>query len=220
MEGINELYKQGFFKRLGVSNFSPSLVQKTHDICKAKGYPVPQVFQGNYSPVARRQEKELFPTLRKLSMVSAATSTWATPHTDSMQAFYAYSPLAGGFLTKTKQDVLDGKGRFDTSTFIGKMYGTLYNRPALMDALASWEAIAKEEGVSRAQLAYRWVKWNSPLKAEYGDALIVGASSVEQVKQTLVGMEEGPLSDKAVKKIDELWETIKHEAPLDNTEGF
>jgi aflatoxin B1 aldehyde reductase len=46
--------------------------------------------------VARKQEEVLFPTLRKLGI-----------------AFYAYSPIAGGFLTKTKKDIEDGKGYVD-----------------------------------------------------------------------------------------------------------
>lgn len=70
--------------------------------------------------------------------------------------------------------------------------------------------------IIRADLAYRWVRYNSPLKPEHGDALIVGASSIEQLKETLNSIGSGPLSDKAVKRIDELWDLIAHEAPLDN----
>lgn len=61
-------------------------------------------------------------------------------------SFYAYSPLAGGFLTKTKQQVLDGAGRFDKNTSIGQMYGGMYGKPSYLEALSEWEAIAKEEG--------------------------------------------------------------------------
>lgn len=170
--------------------------------------------RGNYSAVARKQEELLFPTLRKLGI-----------------SFYAYSPIAGGFLTKTKQDVLDGKGRFDKSTPIGVIsvplcrsarqansyrYNVLYSKPAYLEALAQWESIAKDEGISRAELAYRWVKYNSPLSTEHGDAIIIGASSAKQLKETLETINKGSLSDSAVKRIDEVWETIKHEAPLDN----
>ncbi|KAK5127092.1 hypothetical protein LTR85_008452 [Meristemomyces frigidus] len=199
LEGVQEVYKSGFFKRFGLSNFKAEDVQKVYDICKEKGYPLPSVYQGNYSAVARKQEELLFPTLRKLGM-----------------SFYAYSPIAGGFLTKTKQDVLDGKGRFDTSTPIGQMYAGMYSKPAYLDALVQWEQIAKDEGTSRADLAYRWVKYNSPLKPELGDAIIIGASSHKQLKETLDSINKGPLSDKAVKAIDGVWETISHEAPLDN----
>lgn len=199
LRGINDVYKTGFFKRFGLSNYKAEDVQKVYDICKEKGYPLPVVYQGNYSAVARKQETLLFPTLRKLGM-----------------SFYAYSPIAGGFLVKTKQQVLDGAGRFDKNTPIGQMYTEMYAKPAYLSALEQWESIAKDEKCSRADLAYRWVKYNSPLDQEHGDAIIIGASKIEQLKETLKSINAGPLSESAVKRIDEVWETIKHEAPLDN----
>lgn len=79
-------------------------------------------------------------------------------------SFYAYSPIAGGFLTKSKEDIESGKGRFDTSSPIGQMYKGMYGKASLLEALGQWESIAKDEGISRAELAYRWVAYNSPLK--------------------------------------------------------
>lgn len=68
------------------------------------------------------------------------------------------------------------------------MYGS---KPAYLEALGEWEAIAKDVGCSRADLAYRWVTYNSPLKPEFGDAIIVGASRLEQFEQTLEGLKVG-----------------------------
>lgn len=102
---------------------------------------------------------------------------------------------------------------------IGKMYSGMYKRPSYIEALKEWERIAKETGCSRAELGYRWVKYNSPLQEKYGDGIIVGASSLQQLEQTLKGLEAGPLPDSAVKGIDEVWEKIKDEAPLDNFNG-
>ncbi|CAD0091772.1 unnamed protein product [Aureobasidium vineae] len=198
LQAINELHKAGIFKRFGLSNFVASDVQAVYDHCEKNGFIKPSVYQGNYSPVARRQDTELLPTLRKLGI-----------------SFYAYSPLAGGFLTKTKQDVLDGKGRF-AKEGIGAIYNNMYARPELLESLTEWEKIASEAGVSRAELAYRWVKFNSALKPEHGDGVIVGSSSLKQLEQTLDGLDRGPLPDEVVEKIDAMWETIKHVAPLDN----
>lgn len=58
---------------------------------------------------------------------------------------------------------------------IGKVYNYIYSRPSLLEALSEWEAIAKEAGVSKAVLAYRWVMYNSMLSAECGDGIIVRA---------------------------------------------
>ncbi|KAK7897671.1 hypothetical protein LTR67_004301 [Exophiala xenobiotica] len=196
--GVNEAHKLGLFKRFGLSNYSAEDVQAVYDTCKKNGYVLPTVYQGNYSPVARLQETKLFPTIRKLNM-----------------AFYAYSPLAGGFLTKTAQQVREGAGRFSEEA-LGGMYRQMYMKDSYLNALEQWEQVAKEEGCSRAELAYRWVTYHSPLKKSYGDGIIVGASTKEQLEQTLAGIEKGKLSDKACKGIDEIWDTIKHEAPYDN----
>ena len=49
----------------------------------------------------------------------------------------------------------------------------MYAKPAYLEALSEWEAIAKDiAGCSKADLAYRWVTYSSPLKSEYGDGII------------------------------------------------
>lgn len=47
LEGVNEVYQTGFFKRFGLSNFKAEDVRKVYEISKAKGYPLPEVYQGN-----------------------------------------------------------------------------------------------------------------------------------------------------------------------------
>lgn len=160
-----------------------------------------QVYQGNYSAVARKQETLLFPTLRKLGM-----------------SFYAYSPIAGGFLTKTRSQITEGvdAGRFTDAHPVGKMYLALYNKPSYLQALDIWQEAANEINVSKAELAYRWVTFNSPLSSKHGDAIIFGCTKYEQIPQTLGWLKAGPLPDKTVQKIDELWKTIEKDAPLDN----
>jgi aflatoxin B1 aldehyde reductase len=172
-----------------------------YDICKDKGYVVPSVYQGNYNPVARKAETLLFPTLRKLGF-----------------AFYAYSPIAGGFLTKTRKQIEDGVGRFSAEA-IGGLYRRLYNRPSFLDALAEWNAVAEEEGVSTAELAYRWVGYNSALKEELGDVVIFGASKIKQVEETTAWLAKGGLSEKAVQRIEAIWKSVEKEAPVDNFQG-
>ena len=170
-----------------------------YDLCKTNGYPLPTVYQGNYSAVARVPEKDLFPTLRKLDF-----------------AFYAYSPLAGGLLTKTAQEVKDGAGRFGEA--LGGMYRSLYHKPKYMEALGEWEKAAQEEGIGRAELGFRWVAWHSQIDTtgKYGDGLVIGASRPEQLDTTIEYVRKGPLSDAAVKRIDHIWELVKDEAPVDN----
>jgi aryl-alcohol dehydrogenase-like predicted oxidoreductase len=204
LAAVNELYKAGKFKRFGISNFRADEVEKVIRIGKQNNYILPSVYQGNYSAVARLTEKELFPTLRKYNI-----------------AFYAYSPIAGGFLTKSPKQLMDGgQGRWDPSNFLGQLYGTLYKKPAMLKALEMWGEIAKDLGISKAELAYRWVAFNSHIEGELGDAIIIGARTIEQLKETLAGLRNGPLSEDAVGKIDELWKTIEHVSPLDNYNNY
>jgi aflatoxin B1 aldehyde reductase len=70
LKGVDEVYKEGWFRRFGLSNFLADDVQKIYDICEREGYPLPSVYQGDYSAIARKQEELLLPTLRKLGIVS------------------------------------------------------------------------------------------------------------------------------------------------------
>ena len=66
-----------------------------------------------------------------------------------------------------------GQGRWDPTSFLGKLYNEKYTKPSLLEALSEWDAIANEARVSKAALAYRWVMYNSKLSAEHGDGIIV-----------------------------------------------
>ncbi|KAK6498826.1 hypothetical protein TWF481_011399 [Arthrobotrys musiformis] len=199
LEGIQKLYETGAFKRFGLSNYLPEDIQKVHDIASSKGWIKPTVFQGNYNPFARSPESTTFPLLRKLGI-----------------SFYAYSPLAGGLLAKTKEQLATAAGRWTPGTPLGDIYRSLYDKEELRTALDDWEGIAKKEGISLAELGYRWVRYHSSLESQYGDAVIFGAYDEARIKQTVGWLNNGPLSEEAVKGIDAIWEKIKDVAPVDN----
>ncbi|KAI9825299.1 MAG: hypothetical protein M1832_001333 [Thelocarpon impressellum] len=203
LEAIQELYLAGRFKRFGLSNFKAEDVRKIHGLAASRGYVLPSVYQGNYNPVGRHCETALFPLLRELKI-----------------SFYAYSPLAGGFLVKSAEAVSAAdSGRWDAKTQLGGLYQRLYNKPSLLVALAEWDAISRESGVAKAALAYRWVAHHSALEGAFGDGLIVGASRPAQLEETLASLAAGPLEAGVVARIDRVWEGVKDEAPLDNFNG-
>ena len=96
------------------------------------------------------------------------------------------------------------------------MYHKLYNRPSLIQALAEWEHIAQDAAVPKAALAYRWMAYHSTLKSKFGDGTVVGASRISQLEQTLGALEDGPLDEKTVMRIEHIWAMVKDEAPIDN----
>lgn len=94
LKAVDELYKEGKFKRFGISNyysyvplfpvpsarFSRSYsweVAELVAICKHNGYILPTAYQGIYNAVHRAVEPELFPCLRKFGI-----------------SFYEYNPRA------------------------------------------------------------------------------------------------------------------------------
>lgn len=169
-------------------------------ISKEKNWIAPSVYQGNYSAVARRAESELLPVLRKHGI-----------------QFYAYSPIAGGFLTKSVEQLTKGAGgRWDPSSSIGGLYHELYHKPKMLEGLKLWEEISVQTGIPKVELAYRWVIYNSALRGEYGDRVIFGARNVEQLRETLGLAKRGPLSADVLQRVEEVWRIVEAEAPLDN----
>lgn len=61
-------FKQGKFKKLGVSNFSVEMIEEWMGIAEEKGFVKPSVFQGQYNLSVRDYEERLFPVLRKFDM--------------------------------------------------------------------------------------------------------------------------------------------------------
>lgn len=201
LSAIDALHKKGAFRRFGLSNFTAAQVEQIHSIASSKGYVLPSVYQGNYSPVARHLEDNLFPTLKKLGI-----------------KFYAYSPLAGGFLTKTAADLDAGKGRFNEKA-VGGLYSKLYDNAPMRAALLKWNEIAEKEGVSKAELAYRWVAYHSAIAGDEANGVIFGASSLAQVEGTAGALKKGKLSVEAARGIEGIWGDVRDVAPVDNWQG-
>ncbi len=65
---MDELYRQGFFKEFGISNFPAWQVMQIWMKCKARGFCLPSVYQGVYNPIARQVEAEILPCCRMLGM--------------------------------------------------------------------------------------------------------------------------------------------------------
>lgn len=151
LEAIREVYAAGKFKRFGVSNFLPDDVQKIYDIQASHKSVLPTVFQGNYNAVSRHIESNLFPLLRKLGI-----------------SFYAYSPIAGGFLVKDPvklraNENLGARFGSEANTPVGEMYQSMYSKESIIKALEEWVEIAKSAGISQAALSYRWIAFHSAL---------------------------------------------------------
>ncbi|EPS99222.1 hypothetical protein FOMPIDRAFT_1030941 [Fomitopsis schrenkii] len=191
LKAVNDLYKEGKFRRFGSSNYMAWEVAEIVGICKANGYIQPTVYQGIYNAVHRKVEPELFPCLRKFGI-----------------SFYEFNPLGGGFFagrySSSDQQVEPGS-RFDPSRVQGKLP---YWHEPYFKALASIQKVAEQHKLTMAEIALRWISHHSLLKREHGDAVIIGASSLKHIEQNLVDQEKGPLPDEVVKALDEAWLSV------------
>lgn len=195
---VDRLYQKGYFKRFGLSNYAAWEVAQISEVCIRNGWKRPDVYQGVYNALHRAVEPELFPCLRHYGI-----------------AFYVYNPLAGGLLTdRYRRDTVvhEAGSRFDPDKNQGASYRERYWTEFYFDALDVVRPVAEALDVPLAEAALRWVNHHSLLKAEAGDAIIVGASSVDQLKENLTSLEKGPLPEELLRAFDEGWDIVKGSA--------
>jgi len=119
-----------------------------------------------------------------------------------------YNPLAGGFFSgKYKTAEIPADGRYsDASGPLGAQYRKRYFKDANFEALSIVEPIAAKHGLSLAEIALRWVVHHSALQLHDGkDGIIVGVSSLVQLKGNLEAFEKGPLPEDVITALDEAW---------------
>ncbi|THX18513.1 Aldo/keto reductase [Aureobasidium pullulans] len=197
MKAVNDLYKEGHFKRLGISNYMAWEVAQICELCRKNDWIQPSVYQGVYNALHRSVEPELFPCLRYYNI-----------------AYYNYNPLAGGYLTDRykREDAdkdIESGSRFDPNKWQGKMYRGRYWREEYFAALDLLRPVAKKHGFTEAECALRWMQHHSQLQREKGDAIIIGASSPHHIESNLKDMEKGPLPTDVVEALDKGWELCK-----------
>lgn len=194
-EAVDALYREGLFARLGLSNYQAWEVAQINELCRANGWKTPDVYQGVYNALHRGVEPELLACLRHYGM-----------------AFYAYNPLAGGYLTdrytRETREVEVGS-RFDPERFQGRAFRRRYWNDAYFDALEGLRAVSKHFDLTEAECALRWLVHHSKLEGVLGDAIIVGASSVEHLESNLVDLNKDELLEEVVRVLDEGWEGCK-----------
>ncbi len=194
LAACQELYREGKFRALGLSNYASWQVVDIWNICRRNDWLVPIVYQGRYNAITRDVESELFPALRELDM-----------------RFCAYNPLAGGLLTgkHRAQGQIPAEGRF----YLMSTYRHRYWKKSCFEAIDRLRSLCEESQIVMADSALRWVLYHSRLSALQGDALIVGASSTEQLAADLKSASRPPLPEKVSRACDQAWEVARPDCP-------
>lgn len=208
LKACDHLHKQGKFKELGVSNYAAWELAEMYYICKENNWILPTVYQGMYNPLTRMVEAELFPCMRRLGI-----------------RFYAYNMLAGGLLTgkhkfQDKPEAETKTGRF----FGGAVWPSNYRKrfwhkeyfDGVTEVQNALNACYGDGAVSLIEACNRWMYHHSMLSGEHQDGVILGASSLKQLKSNMEFIDKGPLDPVVVSAFDRSWEKVKGVCPRYN----
>ncbi|KAK5172665.1 uncharacterized protein LTR77_002785 [Saxophila tyrrhenica] len=187
---MDEAYRAGKFKYLGLSNYAAHEVEQIVKICEEKEFCKPSVYQGQYNPIVRSGEKELFPMLRKHGI-----------------AFYAWSPAAAGLFAGNHKNVKAGD-RFDTSHVLGQTFARVFLNDTIIAAVDRVFEIFAKHSINGHGAALRWTVHHSKLEADCGDAVVIAASSVAQLDSNLDFIAEGPLPAEVAEAIEKVYGEI------------
>jgi aflatoxin B1 aldehyde reductase len=184
LRAVDQLHREGKFARFGVSNYHVTEVEEILQLCAKHGFVRPSVYQGGYNALARAGEKELFPLLRQHNI-----------------AFYAYSPLAGGYFSRPAADLRTPPpgSRMDQMS----VFSSMYVNDLSLDIHERLSASCKEAGLSLKEATLRWMMHHSILGQD--DGVILGASSTEQMEENITACEGGQLPKGVVAAFEEAW---------------
>lgn len=70
-----------------------------------------------------------------------------------------------------------------------------YWKEPYFKALALLRPICESHGFTLPEVALRWLSHHSLMKREYGDAILLGASSLKHAAQNLDDLDKGPLRE-------------------------
>jgi aryl-alcohol dehydrogenase (NADP+) len=163
LEALDSLVRAGKVRYLGTSSVAAWQLSKALYLAKENGWHRFVSMQNHYNLVYREEERETIP----LCM-------------DQGLAIIPWSPLARGFLTGTRNRESGTTQRSQVDTFAKDMY---YREDdfAVVEAVA---ALAKQRGVSPAQVACAWV-----LQAPGVTAPIIGATKTRHLEELIASVD-------------------------------
>lgn len=165
------------------------MLEEFIDICERKGYVKPTVYQGIYNLLDRRHEGPVLEIVRKHGM-----------------QFVAHSPQASGFLAGSLTS-----GQVEGTRFAeGNIMSTdarRYDTERHHEAIRFLGNALKLHGIPKTEASLRWLAFHS--KLEPHDAIIFGSSKMDQIKQNVAAVEQGPLADELVTVLDGIWATLQ-----------
>lgn len=178
MMALDQIVRQGKALYIGISSYSPEQTREASRILRELGTPC-LIHQPKYSMFERWVEDGLLDTLEK----------------DGIGAI-AFSPLAQGMLTDKYIDgIPEGSRAHKEHGFLQKNQVT----EEVINKVKALNEIAEKRGQSLAQMAIAWL-----LKDERITSVLIGASSMDQLDQNLMSLNNLHFEAFELKEIDNI----------------
>jgi len=164
MEALHDVVKAGKARYIGASSMYAWQFAKAQHIADANGWTRFASMQNHYNLVYREEEREMIPLC-----------------IDQGVGLIPWSPLARGFLAgNRKRDGGGDTARSKSDDFANEMYF----RENDFTIIERVQEIAKNHGVTNAQIALAWMMSKSHITAP-----IIGASKMAHLNQAIAALE-------------------------------
>ena len=183
---LHELVQEGKIRHIGLSNETPWGTMKYLQLAEQHGWPRPVSIQNPYNLLNRTFEQGLAEIAHREDV-----------------GLLAYSPLAFGMLTGK---YLDGQLPENARMTLFQRFAR-YKGERAEQATRAYCDLAREHGLSPAQLALAWVNSRSFLTSN-----IIGATTMEQLREN-IGSARVMLSDEVVKQLEVLHQEFTYPCP-------
>lgn len=177
MQALVDIVRSGKALYVGISKYPPEVARKAYVYLEAHDVHC-LLYQGRYNMLARQPEELVIPQAH-------ANGT----------GFVAFSPLAQGLLTDRYLQGIPENSRMAMSNFLRSDMLT----SELAGKLRVLNEIALHRGQTLARMALSWL-----LRDERVTSVIIGASSVEQLKENLRVREDAPFAEEELVAIDKV----------------
>lgn len=178
MGALSTAVQQGKALYVGISNYPADQAAKAIELLKASGTPC-LIHQPKYSMFVRWVEDGLLDVLEKNGV-----------------GCIAFSPLAQGLLTNKYLNGIPADSR------AGKEHGALQAAsitPDVLNQIAQLQILATNRNQSLAQMAIAWL-----LKDQRVSSVLIGASSVAQLKDNIAALENLAFSAEELFQIEQI----------------
>ncbi len=189
LEALTDMVGRGYVRYIGCSNYLAWQLAEALWTSDKKGLARFDSVQPRYNLLFRMIEDELVPLCQSQGV-----------------GMMVYNPLAGGMLTGRYRERIQAEGnRFSMGGGSGDLYRKRYWNDAVLETVGTIHSFLEARGKSLTHTALAWVLAQSGITCA-----IVGASQVEQLEDSLKGLEV-QLDPEELALLNDAWFSLPRE---------